>query len=380
MRTVALDLGAKKIAYCEVNEQKVVHRQTVKHIKYLRDALGPNTTKARVAFEACREGWFVARQLEKWGHEPVMVDTTRTKRLGIGTHGRKTDRLDAEQLALSLERGLIPEAHILSPHRQELRFQLGVRRALVDTRAAYVTQVRECVRARGQRVASCDTGRFVAKVKATKLDEATRELIAPLVAALEELDRQIGVADCKVEQLASLEPAMKNLMTVPGVALIVSASFVSVIDEAHRFRRAHEVESYLGLVPSEKSSGGHQRLGGISKAGNTHMRTLLVQAAWCALQRTQEPDPLIRWAQMVAERRGKRVAVVALARRLAGVLWALWRDDTVYDPARVGQASASGLFAQAQDVELRAAAMARATRKAASRMRLAKRQAAMAGM
>jgi transposase len=177
-----------------------------------------------------------------------------------------------------------------------------------------------------------------------------------------------------------LEPAMTNLATVPGGALVVSASFVSVIDDARRFRRAHELESYLGLVPSERSSGGRQRLGGISKAGNTHLRALLVQAAWCLLRRPRDADPLVRWAQMVAERRGKRIAVVALARRLAGVLWALWRDDTVYDPARVGHASAAGLKAQAQNVEFRAAAMTRATRKAASRMRLVKRQAALAGL
>lgn len=378
MRTVALDLGARKIAYCEVKDQKVVQRQTAKHLRYLKDVLGPNTPKARVAFEACREGWYVARQLEKWGHEPVMVDTTRTKKLGIGQHGRKTDRIDAEQLGLSLERGLIPEAHILSPHRQELRFHLGVRRALIETRAAYVTQIREIVRARGRRVASCSTADFVAKVKATSLDEGTGALIAPLLLVLEPLDRQIGVADCKLEQLALQEPAIKNLMTAPGVALIVSAAFVSVIDDAQRFRRAHELESYLGLVPSERSSGGRQRLGGISKAGNTHLRALLVQAAWCLLRRPREADPLVRWAQMVAARRGKRIAVVALARRLAGILWALWRDDTVYDPARVGHASAAGLKAQAQDVEFRAAAMTRATQKAASRMRRARRQTAAA--
>jgi transposase len=375
VRTVALDLGAKKTAYCEVKDGNVVHRQTAKHLRYLKDVLGPNTPKARVAFEACREGWYVARQLEKWGHEPVMVDTTRTKKLGIGRHGRKTDRIDAEKLARALEAGLIPEAHMLSPHRQELRFHLSVRRALVETRAQYVSEIREIVRARGQRIATCDTPAFVAKVKAATLDEATRALIAPLVTLLEQLAPQIGLAECKLERLSSEEPALQNLMTAPGVALIVGAAFVSVIDDARRFRSAHELESYLGLVPSEDSSGGRQRLGAISKAGNTHLRALLVQAAWSLLRLSADSDPLVRWAQMVAQRRGKRIAVVALARRLAGILWALWRDDTVYDPARVGRASAEGLAAQAQGVEFRAAAMKRAAQKAASRVRKARRQA-----
>jgi transposase len=378
MRTVALDLGAKKIVFCEVKEQKVIGRQTVKHLRYLKDVLGPNTPKARVAFEACREGWHVARTLKKWGHEPVMIDTTRTKKLGIGHHGRKTDRLDAERLALALEQGLIPVAHILSPHRQELRFHLGIRRALVETRAQYVTQVREIVRARGQRIASCDTTDFVATAKTTVLDEKTRALITPLVTILEQLDTEIAIAECKLEQLASQEPSMKNLTTAPGVGLIVASSFVSVIDEARRFRRAHELESYVGLVPDENSSGGRQRLGGISKAGNSYLRSLLVQSGLCLLQKKADTDPLVRWGHMLAARRGKKIAAVALARRLAGILWALWRYDTVYDPERVGRSSANGLAIQAQCVEFQAAVMQQAAKKAATRMRKARRLAAAA--
>jgi transposase len=364
MRTVALDLGAKKIVLSEVKDQKIIHRQTVKYFRYLKDALGPNTPSARVAFEACREGWHVARELEQWGHEPVMVDTTRTKKLGVGQHGRKTDRLDADQLALCLERGLIPVAHILSKHRQELRFHLGVHRALVSARAEYVTQMREMVRARGQRVASCDTAHFALRLEKTALDESTGALISPLAQVLESLDAQIAIEDVKLEQLANQEPVIQRLMTAPGVALIVATAFVSVVDEARRFRNAHELESYLGLVPCEDSSGGRRRLGSISKAGNKYARAMLVQAGWCILRMDADKDPLVRWGQQLAARRGKRIAIVAIARRLAGILWAMWRDDTVYDPRRVGLSSARGLAVQAQDVAYRALAMERAARKA----------------
>ena len=94
------------------------------------------------------------------------------------------------------------------------------------------------------------------------------------------------------------------------------------------FKKAHQLESYLGLVPSEDSSGGKRRLGGISKRGNPYMRALLVQSAWCILRLRDTSDPIKAWADSLAERRGKRVAVVAIARRLAGVLWAMWRDGT----------------------------------------------------
>ena len=100
-----------------------------------------------------------------------------------------------------------------------------------------------------------------------------------------------------------------------------------------RFRRAHAVEAYLGLVPRELSSGDRQRRGRITKAGHPRLRRLLVQAAVSMLRR---PDPrtveLREWAMRIAVRRGKKVAVVALARRLAGILYAMLRDGTSYEP------------------------------------------------
>src|SRR4029453_6560318 len=111
---------------CEVGDGGEIRRATRRSLEGLEKELGPGTSPARVAFEACREGWHVARVLEEWGHIPVMVDTTRARQLGIGQHGRKTDRVDAERLAVALKEGRIPEAHILSPERQELGFHMGL--------------------------------------------------------------------------------------------------------------------------------------------------------------------------------------------------------------------------------------------------------------
>ena len=154
MRSVALDLG-RKISFCEVANDEVTSRATARSINELERQLGPETAPARVAFEACREGWFIDRRLREWGHEPLMVDTTRCRQLGIGQHRRKTDRIDAEVLARAVERGMIPLAHVLSPARQQLRMQLGVRRALVKTRAGYVASIRSVARAHGKSLPSC---------------------------------------------------------------------------------------------------------------------------------------------------------------------------------------------------------------------------------
>jgi transposase len=148
MRSVGLDLGGRKIAFCEVDrvQDQVIDRRTVRVIENLERQLGPNTPPARVAFEACREAWHVHDVLTGWGHHPIMIDTTRTQQIGIGDHKRKNDRIDAELLAWAAAKGRLPVAHVLSAERRELRAQLGVRRTLVETRAQYVTSIRGLVR------------------------------------------------------------------------------------------------------------------------------------------------------------------------------------------------------------------------------------------
>ena len=347
MRIVALDLGSK-ISYCEVKDAQVVERATVTSLSDLVRLLGPNTPLAKVAFEACREAWAVHDQLVLWQHEPLMLDTTRIRQLGIGQHKRKNDRIDAETMARALEIGRIPLAHVLSPHRRELRLQLGVRRALVGTRAEYVTQIRGLARAHGKRLPNCATENFLEHLGKTPLDETVRMLTEPLAKAIEVLNPQIVIAETKLEQLCAGEPVIKRLGTAPGVGLIVAAAFVSVIDEAKRFHGAHQVEAYLGLVPSEHTSI-HRKLGAITKHGNSYVRALLVESAQSVF-RLRADDPLKLWGEAIEQRRGKRIAVVAVARRLVGILWAMWRDGTLYNPAKLGLATAAGLSSHAREL------------------------------
>lgn len=363
MRSVALDLGAKKIAYCEVRGGEVVDRMTVSSLSSLEPVLGNSAEPARVAIEACREAWFIHATLTGWGNEVLLVDTTRSRQMGVGQHRRKTDRIDAEVIALAVESGRIPLAHLLSPHRQQLRRQLSIRRGLVETRSQYVTTMRGLAREHGCSLPPCDPEQFVSKMRKARLSTELRATIQPLLGMLEPLQTQLAAVETQLEQLCATEPIVALLTTTPGVGSIVAASFVSVIDEAGRFRTAHQVESYLGLVPSEDTTGGKRRLGSISKQGNSYLRALLVQAVWIILRRPERSDPLQRWALAIAARRGKRIAVIALARRLAGVLWAMWRDGTAYDPELVARSGARGLRTQAQGIEFRAAALERAAAK-----------------
>lgn len=367
MRKVALDLGGKKTTYCEVAEGAVVQRATVSEVTSLRSLLGPEQPAATVAIEACREAWHVHDLLSSWGNEVLLVDTTRSRQLGIGQHGRKTDRIDAEVLARAVERGGIPLAHVLSPHRRELRRQIGVRRALVQMRTNLVTTIRGLSREDGHKLPSSATENFAA-VARRAVDSTLLSLLEPLLVMLEALEPQLAVAEQELGKICNQEPVIAQLTTAPGVGALIAASFVSVIDDAKRFKDAHQVESYIGLVPSENTTGGRRRVGAISKKGNPYLRALLVQGAWVVLTKVSKDDPLRQWAEAVSKRRGNRIAVIAVARRLVGILWALWRDGSVYEPAALGRRSARGIRKNAQDLEFRAEQLACASRKRSCRL------------
>lgn len=154
-----------------------------------------------------------------------------------------------------------------------------------------------------------------------------------VLASIDTISAQITEADLELKAIASSDERCKRLMTVPGVGPVVSVNFVATVDQPERFENPHQLESYLGLTPGEDSSSERTRRLSITKAGSTRMRFLLVQAAWSA-RRTRPNDPMVRWSLEVEKRRGKQIAVTALARKLAGILFALLRDGTTYQPSR----------------------------------------------
>ena len=168
------------------------------------------------------------------------------------------------------------------------------------------------------------------------MESAKAELppaIARQLEAIEELTAHIEEADKELEAIANQDATCQLLQTMPGVGPVTSVRFMSALDQVERFASAHAVQSYLGIVPGENSSSDRQRRTSITKAGSPEVRTALVQAAW-TLRRCRPKDAMVLWALEVEKRRGRRVAIVALARKMAGVLFAMWRDGERYEPAR----------------------------------------------
>jgi transposase len=240
-----------------------------------------------------------------------------------------------------------------------------VRAALVETRAQYITTIRGLARAAGILLPTCEPENFTKRLASTTLDETTRHLVEPLTQTLLTIEIQLAQVEEILSKMASVDPIIGLLATAPGVGLIVAATFVSVVDQAKRFRNAHSVGAYLGLVPGESTTGGptKRRLGSITKQGNRFARSVLIQASWCILRMRDVDDPLRKWADHIRETRGAKIAVVALARKLAGVLWAMWRDGTVYDSAGLSHEHANGVRKTSDQQKQRAEALERSARK-----------------
>jgi transposase len=271
--------------------------------------------------EASTDSEWVARCLEALGHEVIVADPNFAPMYATRSRKVKTDRRDARALAEACLLGAYRAAHRLADPQRHVRGRLGVRDALVRTRTRYISLIRALLRQHGYRVPSGSAERFIHRVQALPLPGRLRSVIAPLLAVMGPLNQQLTYSDATIEHLAVQDPRVPRLRSVPSIGPVTAAAFLAAIDDVGRFHHAHQLEAYLGLVPREYSSGDTQRRGPITKAGHSRTRWLLIQAAVSILRRDlPAAEELRTWALRIAARRGKHVAVVALARRLAGIL------------------------------------------------------------
>jgi len=204
----------------------------------------------------------------------------------------------------------------------------------VGTRVRAINVIRAVLRREGLRVRSGSSETFRRRLAEVAVSKPVAADIKPLVKLLGQIEKQLAAADEKLTSYAQRDRVARRLCGVVGVGPVTAAAYVSVIDDPHRFCDARQVASYVGLVPGERSSGEQQHRGRITKAGNSRVRSLLVEAGWTVLRgRSPAMAPLRAWGERIAVRRGKRIAAVAVARRLARILYALWRDGVDYKPA-----------------------------------------------
>jgi transposase len=291
----------------------------------------------RIILEASTESEWVAAALEAAGHEVIVADPNYAPMYGARQRRIKTDTRDAATLAEACRLGIFRRAHRVSRAQRTLRQELAVRRQLVRMRTGLIAHLRALLRQEGLRLGSGSSTTVHDRVAHLDLPAPLRVVVTPLLEALTALTPAIARTTRALTAQADADPITVRLQTVPGVGPVVALTFRATLDDVTRFPSAGHVSSALGLVPREASSGERRQRGHITKVGPSEARTMLIQAAWtCWRSRTARTTPLRQWADRLAARRGARIAVVALARRLSRILYAVWRDDTVFrvTPAR----------------------------------------------
>jgi transposase len=333
--TIGLDLGDRSSWYCVLDEAgEVISEQKVSTTpKAMREVFSAMPC-SRIALETGMHSPWVSRLLSELGHE-VIVAHARNVRL-IGESRRKDDRLDARTLArlARIDPQLLSPVKHRSAQAQADLTVIRARASLVRARTALVNTARGLTKSYGERIRGCNP-RNLDTEKAQALSPELQAALGPLLQALESLSERITEYNRQIEGIAQQSyPQTALLKQVKGVGTLIALTYMLTLEDPHRFRKSRDVGCYAGLQPGRRNSGQSEPQMHISKEGDPYLRTLLVQGAHHILGPFGADSDLRRWGLRLAERGGKKRAIIATARKLAVLLHRLWVSGEVYEPLR----------------------------------------------
>jgi len=335
-----LDVGGASTSICVIDQSGAIVQESAcpselpavdREIRWLR-----RRRSARVGIEA-GTGASLARGLRTLGYTVDIFETRQLSKF-LRVRRNKTDAGDAAGIAEAgrLGASAVSRVFLKSLDAQALQAELTIRRQLIRQRVATVNLLGRMVDLFGGRSigrAQSNGFRINAAKKLNALFERSHPLakeLRYLLSLCEQLADHQREIDHELSNRASEDEICRRLMSVPGVGPICALSFKSVIADPHRFVHSSEIGSYLGLAPRLFQSGQSTRTGGISKMGNRAMRALLVQSAMVFMRSAPEDCALRQWATQLEQRRGRRIARVALARKLAIILLVSWKTNNSY--------------------------------------------------
>lgn len=287
--------------------------------------------EATVVMEACGSAHYWARRVKALGHEPVLLPPHAVRPY---VRRNKTDRTDTKGMLEAYRNEEIRPVPVKSIAQQTLASLHRLRSGWLAERTARINTLRGLLREFGILIPL--GAQHAVPTTWAQLEDAESEIPDPLRPALAEicqeirdLERRVKMIEGQLAALATQTPAVARLMTIPGVGLIIATALVAFVGDIQRFPSARHFASYLGLTPRESSSGLRRRLGAISKRGDVYLRTLLIHGARSVLlaAKRRHPDRLRAWALAKETARGHNKAAVALANKLARIIWAVWKHD-----------------------------------------------------
>jgi transposase len=331
---VGLDVSVKETSVCVVDaagtvilEQKVTTEPA--DIITLLTSLG--VSFCRIGIEAGPLSQWLVNALTAADLPVICVETRHMKALLTAQQINKTDRNDARGIAQMMRVGLFKPVHVKTLVAQEQRMLLTSRKLLQRKLLDLESDLRGTLRNFGLKIGAVSGSRYEARV---------RELVAgfPRLAAIAEpllnvrrvMRQQFAVLHKMLLDTVRGDPVCRRLMTAPGVGAVVALTYRATVDQPQRFAHSRAVGAHVGLTPKRYQSGETDYDGGVSKCGDALLRTMLYEAAQVLLTHGSKWSWLKAWGMRVAQRRGMRRAIVAVARRLAVVLHRMWVDGSEF--------------------------------------------------
>ncbi len=334
--TIGLDLGDRKHHACVLDAKgDIVAEEVITNTRECLERFAERYPKAMYVMETGTHSPRVSRLLEQRKVRVIVANARKLR--AIAQSQTKDDVEDARMLA-RLGRAdpalLCPIKH-RSESAQRALVRLKVREALVRSRVNQMNSVRFLLKSLGVPVPSGSKAMTYTRRLRPMLDEATRGLVEPLLEMIDLLNARVGEMDKELEVFGREQyPATEQLRQVPGVGPLTALAFVLTIEDPGRFPNTRDVGPYLGLVPRRFKSGETDKQLPITKAGNTQLRCLLVNCAHYILGPFGQPSRLREAGERIAARGGKSAkkrAVIAVARKLAVTLLALWKSGAEYE-------------------------------------------------
>jgi len=336
---VGIDLGKSvfHLAGLSVTGETVV-RKKFSRLQLLR--FTANLRVRVIGMEACGGAHFLGRALRDQGHDVRLMPAQYVKPY-VKTN--KNDYIDAEAIAEAVDRPRMRYVPIKSEGQLDIQSLHRVRERWVKSRTALVNQIRGLLLERGitirkgRRHAEAALPMLIEDAE-SNLSGPLRLLLTQLMSELRRLECQITEIDATISRGADEQEACKRLMAIPGIGPITATAIVSAVGNGAEFPKARSFSAWLGLVPAEYSTGGKQKLLGISKRGNGYVRKLLVHGARAILQCRQKQSPgLSTWLGQLVSRAHPNIVTIALANKMARMAWALLIRGETYRPPQLRQ-------------------------------------------
>ncbi|MEH2516342.1 transposase [Bradyrhizobium sp. AZCC 1610] len=330
---VGLDVGLEETSLCVVDSEG----QTVRELKVstepeaIRCALEGSADRLdRVGVEASSLGIWLYRELQPVGI-PIIVVEARHMRVSLSTMRNKTDRNDARGIAQMMRLGWYRAVHVKNIDMQKVRTLLANRKLLKRKLIDIENHIRGALRAYGLLVGAVARGAYEARIR--ELLERSDPIFAMTIEAMLDVRRAIFEGYERLHrvllQVVQHDPVCRRLMTVPGVGPVAALSFKVGLDDPRRFARSRTVGAHFGLTPRRHQSGTSiDYEGRISKQSDVAVREALCEAAASLLLRVRKWSALRAWGLRIAKRSSMLCAIVAVARKLAGILHRMWVSET----------------------------------------------------